>query len=70
MQTADPNPRIAISWTILVSAALLSQLSAVHSARYRQKLAEQLTELAENHRLLRREMDLRAETASALERDH
>jgi PAS domain S-box-containing protein len=70
MQTADPNPRIAISWTMLVTAALLSQLSAVHGARYRRKLAEQLAALAENHRLLKREMDLRAKTASALERDH
>ncbi|MGC2762710.1 MAG: PAS domain S-box protein [Candidatus Binatus sp.] len=70
MQTADPNPRIAISWMMLLSAALLSQLSAVLGTRYRRKLAEQLAALAENHRLLGREMDLRAETASALERDH
>ena len=70
MQTPDPNPRIAISWTMLLSAALLSQLSAVLGARYRRKLAEQLAALAENHRLLRREMNLRLETASALERDH
>ena len=69
-QTADPNPRIAISWTMLLSAALLSQLSAVLGARYRRKLAEQLAALAENHRLLGREMNLRVETASALERDH
>ena len=64
------NPRIAISWMMLLSAALLSQLSAVLGTRYRRKLAEQLAALAENHRLLGREMDLRAETASALERDH
>jgi len=70
MQTADPNPRLAISWVMLLSAALLSQLSAVHGARYRRKLAEQLAALAENHRLLRREMDLRAQAASARERDH
>ena len=55
---------------MLLSAALLSQLSAVHGTRYRRKLAEQLAALARNHRLLKREMDLRAETASALERDH
>jgi len=70
MQTADPNPRLAIAWMMVVSAALLSQLSAVHGARNRRKLAEQLAALAENHRLLRREMNLRAEVASALERDH
>jgi len=70
MHTADPNPRIAISWMMLLSAALLSQLSAVLGTRYRRKLAEQFAALAENHRLLRREMNLRAETASALERDH
>ncbi|HEY9159081.1 hybrid sensor histidine kinase/response regulator [Candidatus Binatus sp.] len=69
METADPNPRIALSWTIVVSAALLSQRSAVHFARYRQKLAQQLAALAENHRLLRREMELRAQAASALESD-
>ena len=69
------QPRIRIrasrsAWMMLLSAALLSQLSAVLGARYRRKLAEQLAALAENHRLLRREMDLRAETASALESDH
>ncbi len=69
MQTADPNPRIALSWTMLMSAALLSQLSAVHATRYRRKLAEQLAALADNHRLLRHEMELRAQAASALERD-
>ena len=44
--------------------------SSVHGARYRRKLAEQLAALAENHRLLMREMDLRAEVAAARERDH
>jgi PAS domain S-box-containing protein len=68
--TADPNPRIAISWLMLLSAALLSQLSAALGARYRRKFADQLASLAENHRLLKREMTLRAETTSALERDH
>ncbi len=70
MHTADPNPRIAISWLMLLSAALLSQLSAALGARYRRKFADQLAALAENHRLLKREMTLRADTASALERDH
>ncbi len=70
MHAADPNPRIAISWLMLLSAALLSQLSAVLGARYRRKLAEQFAALAENDRLLRREMTLRADTASVLERDH
>ena len=70
MQAADPNSRLAIAWMMLVSAALLSQLSAVHGTRYRRKLAEQLSALADNHRLLRREMELRAKTASARERDH
>ena len=37
---------------------------------YRRKLAEQLAALAEHDRLLSREMDLRAEIASARERDH
>ena len=70
MQAADPNSRLAVAWMMLVSAALLSQLSAVHGTRYRRKLAEQLSALADNHRLLRREMELRAKTASARERDH
>jgi len=70
METADPNSRLAVAWIMLVSAALLSQLSTVHGARYRRNLAHQLAALAESHRLLRREMDLRAKTASALERDH
>ncbi len=70
MQAAHPISRLAIAWTMLVSAALLSQLSSVHGTRYRRKLAEQLAALVDNHRLLRREMELRAETASARERDH
>jgi PAS domain S-box-containing protein len=69
-QTADPNPRIGIAWMVLVSGALLSQLSAVLSVRYRRKLAEQLTALAQNDRLLRREIELRAEAAAARECDH
>jgi PAS domain S-box-containing protein len=70
MQTAGRAPSIAIDWMMLVSAALLSQLSAIHSTRYRRKLAEQLDALAEHHHLLGREIKLSAETASALERDH
>ena len=70
VQTADPNPRLGIAWMVLVSAALWSQLSAVQGARYRRKLADQLAALARNDRLLRREMHLRAETATARERDH
>ncbi len=70
IRTSDPNARIATNWLMLFSAVLLSQATAIHGTRYRIKLAEQLAALAENHRLLRREMDLRAETASALERDH
>jgi PAS domain S-box-containing protein len=68
--TTDPNPRIAISWLMLLSAALLSQLSAALGTRYRRKFAEQLAAQAENHRLLKREMALRGETASAMARDH
>jgi PAS domain S-box-containing protein len=69
-QTTDPNPRIGIAWMVLVSGALLSQLTVVLSLRYRRKLAEQLTALAQNDRLLRHEMELRAEAAVARERDH
>ncbi len=68
-QTSDPNSHLAVAWTMLAGAALLSQLSSVHGGRYRRKLAEQLAALAENDRLLRREMDLRAEIATAREHD-
>jgi two-component system sensor histidine kinase/response regulator len=67
--TADPNRHIAIAWTMVLSAAILSQLSSVRGVRYRQKLAEHLTALAENGRMLRREMDLSAEVAAARGRD-
>ncbi len=70
MQATGPDSRLAIAWMVLVSAALLSQLSAVHGTRYRRKLAEQLAALTENHRLLRREMELSAQAASARESDH
>src|ERR1019366_10150607 len=35
LQATGPNSRLAIAWMVLVSAALLSQLSAVHGARNR-----------------------------------
>ena len=65
-----PTLSVANDWTTVVGALVLSQITAIHGARYRQKLAEQLAALARNHRLLVREMDLRAEIASARERDH
>jgi PAS domain S-box-containing protein len=70
MHTADTTLSVADDWTTVVGALVLSQITAIYSARYRQKLAEQLAALARNHRLLVREMDLRAEIASARERDH
>jgi PAS domain S-box-containing protein len=70
MHTADTTLSVANDWTTVVGALVLSQITATHGARYRQKLAEHLAALARNHRLLVREMDLRAEVASARERDH
>ena len=70
MHAADPASSVTLDWTTVVGALVLSQITAIHGARYRQKLAEQLAALARNHRLLVREMDLRAEVASARERDH
>ena len=67
MQTPDPSPRLAIAWMLVLSAAVLSQLSAIHSARHRAKLDEKLSALAENHRLLAREMELREDLARARE---
>ena len=64
MGTADPNPHIAITWTMVVTAATLSLLSSAHGMRYRRKLAEQLAALAEKGRMLRSEMDLSAEVAA------
>ena len=54
---------------MVLTAAILSILSSVHGARYRQKLAEHLSALAENSRMLRREIDLSAEVAAARGRD-
>jgi len=69
MHGADPGSRLAIAWMTLAGAAVLSQLSSVHGARNRMKLAEQLAALARNDLLLRREMALSAEIATARERD-
>jgi PAS domain S-box-containing protein len=69
MKTADPDSHLAVAWTMLAGAALLSQLSSVHGARNRRKLSDQLHALAENARLLRREIDFRAEIASARQLD-
>ena len=67
---AAPDSREAIAWMTLASAAVLSHVSSVHGSRSRQRLDEQLAALAENDRLLRREMALREEIAAARERDH
>jgi len=69
IQAADPGSRFAIAWMTLAGAAVLSQLSSVHGARNRMKMAEQLAALAGNDLLLRREMALRAQIATARERD-
>ncbi len=70
MHAGDSNSSRATDWTTVISAIVLAQITAIHSARYRQKLAEQVTALAENQRLLMVEMNLRAEVATARERDH
>lgn len=70
MTTADPISSLPIAWMMVVSAALVSQLSAVHNTRNRQRLAEQMAALAESARLLRNEIALRVEIASARELDH
>ncbi len=68
--TANPGSNLAIAWTMVISALVLSQIIAVQNTRYRYKLAEHLGALATNHRLLVREMDLRAAESASRERDH
>jgi PAS domain S-box-containing protein len=70
IHAADPNSSLVIDWTRVVGAIALAQTAAVHSTRYRRKLAEQVAALAENQRLLMVEMDLRAEISASRERDH
>jgi PAS domain S-box-containing protein len=70
IHAADPNSSLVIDWTRVVGAIALAQIAAVHSTRYRRKLAEQVAALAENQRLLMVEMDLRAEISASRERDH
>ena len=70
MYAREPNSHWTIDWTRVISAIVLAQIAAIHGARYRRKLAEQVTALAENQRLLMVEMNLRAEAAAARELDH
>ena len=70
MSAVAPGWRLAIAWMMVATAAVLSQLSSVQGERHRRKRMEQLAALAEHDRLLRHEMDLRAEVALALEGDH
>jgi PAS domain S-box-containing protein len=70
MHATDSTSSVTLDWTMVLGAMVLSQTTAIHGARYRQKLAEQLAALATNHCLLIREMDLRAEVAAARESDH
>ena len=67
--TANPGSNLAIAWTMFISALVLSQMISVQNTRYRYKLAEHLWALATNHRLLVREMELRAAESTARERD-
>jgi PAS domain S-box-containing protein len=70
IQSANPNSHIALDWMRLLSAALVSELSAVHITRSRMKLAEQMAALLENQHLLTREMELREESSRAREIEH
>jgi PAS domain S-box-containing protein len=70
MHAATLNSRLALDWTWIVTAMALAQIAAIHGARYRRRLATQLTELAAHQHSLRREIDLRTEAAAARERDH
>ena len=56
--TADTTLSVANDWTTVMGALVLSQITAIHGARNRQKLADQLAALARNHRLLVREMEI------------
>jgi len=70
IQSNDPTSNLTLDWMRLLSAALVSQLSAVHITRYRMKLAEQMEALLEKQRLLTREMELREESARIRELEH
>ncbi len=70
IRCAEPASSLALDWMSLLSAALVSQASAVHFTRYRTKLAEQMAALLENHRLLTHEMELRVEAARVRELEH
>ena len=70
MRVVAPGSRLTIAWMTVATAAVLSQLSSVQGERNRRRLAAQLAMLAKHDRLLRHEMELHAEIASARERDH
>lgn len=70
IDSADSSSKLAISSMLVLGAALLSQLSAVHINRYRKKLAAQLSALSESHRLLSGEMEQREQLTRARELDH
>ncbi len=70
IQSADSNSKLAVSWMLVLGAALLSELSSVHSSRYRKRLDEQMAALSENHRLLTCAMELREQSAQARELEH
>jgi PAS domain S-box-containing protein len=69
LHSADTASQMAITWLSVLSAALMALMGAIHNSAYRARLDKLLNALAEDHRVLRREMELRAEIAAARERD-
>jgi len=70
IETGGSSSGLAIDGMRILSAALLSQLSAVYSTRYRVRLAEQVEALSKNHRLLSREMELHEHLSRARELEY
>ena len=69
LHSADTASQMAITWLSVLSAALMALMGAIHNSAYRERLDRLLKALAEDQRVLRREMELRAEIAAARERD-
>ncbi len=68
-QTTHSTLEIAITWMSVLTAGLIALMGASHNTALRRRLKKQLEALAEDQRVLRREMELRAKIAAAREQD-
>ena len=68
LHTTDSAPKVAITWMLMLTVALVALIGTSRNDSFRSRQQKHLKALAEDQRLLRREIELRTEVAAAHER--